>query len=194
MSGEPHFTLENSKLPARSVKITIPPALPVAPARVQPSRVNKANRMAEIMASIESDDDSAIPRPRLRKRRVIESDAEDMFNVPKDIERNPMAPVAKKRKRLHENPPHGSTTSTTHPPLLSLQPVLPVRIPPPGFQNPERPVSKARPGPQFQPPAPAPQPPQSQHQTDQLPDVSMRDENEDDEGSFLLLMNSFTQA
>ena len=66
----------------------------MAPARVQPSRINRSNRMADILANIEDDDDSRAAVPRRRKRQIIESDPEDTFKVPDEIERNPMAPMA----------------------------------------------------------------------------------------------------
>jgi hypothetical protein len=100
--------------PHPSAKITIPSAstlhvkakqalAPVAiPSRVQPGHANKAGRMTAILASIEEDNDSTTAVPRRRKRPTIESDPEDMFYVPKDVEQNPMAPVKKKCKQQAE--------------------------------------------------------------------------------------------
>lgn len=97
----------------------------LAPARVQPSRLNRSNRMAEIMASIEDDDDSRTAVPRRKKRQIVESEAEDMNDVPEEIEHNPMAPSKKKRRQLDvENPP------CSIPPLLPLQPTSPAQVPP----------------------------------------------------------------
>jgi hypothetical protein len=97
---------------------------PVAiPSRVQPGRANKAGRMTDILASIEEDDDSTTAVPRRRKQPTIESDPEDMFDVPKDVEQNPMAPVKKKRKQQAEHPPN-------IPPALSLQLPPPNQVPP----------------------------------------------------------------
>lgn len=102
----------------------------MAPARVQPSRINRSNRMADILANIEDDDDSRAAVPRRRKRQIIESDPEDTFKVPDEIERNPMAPMApvkKKSRRLNvENPqpPRGI------PSLLPLQTTSPAQVPP----------------------------------------------------------------
>jgi hypothetical protein len=121
--------------PRSSVKIIIPSAstlhvkakqapAPVAiPSRVQPGRANKAGRMTTILASIEEDDDSMTAVPSRRKRPIIESDPEDMFDVPEDVEQNPMAPVKKKRKQQAEHP-------SNIPPALSLQLPPPNQLPP----------------------------------------------------------------
>jgi hypothetical protein len=125
--------------PRPSAKITIPSAstlhvkakqalAPVAiPSRVQPGHANKAGRMTAILASIEEDDDSTTAVPRRRKRPTIESDPEDMFDVPKDVEQNPMAPVKKKRKQQAEHPPNiPPALSLQLPPLNQVPPKLPL--------------------------------------------------------------------
>ena len=124
----------------------------MAPARVQPSRINRSNRMADILANIEDDDDSRTAVPRRRKRQIVESDPEDTIEVPDEIELNPMAPIApkkKKRRQLIENPqpPHGI------PSLLSLHTTSPAQIPP-NFR--EKPKShRETQAQQSQPPAPS---------------------------------------
>ena len=133
-------------------KITIPPfdvlqsrqvqqALAPAPSRVQPSRTNRGTRMADIMASIEGDDDSRIIVPRRKKRPMVESDPEDVFDVPEEIKSNPMAPATKRHKRREDEPPRGI------PPLLPLRPTPPTQVPPNFQPKPKpkpRPVSKFR--------------------------------------------------
>jgi hypothetical protein len=105
----------------------------LVPARVQPSRTNRGGRMADIMANIEEDDDSRAVVPRRKKRQIVKSDPEDAFDVPKEIECNPMAPVTKKRRQLDvEKPP------CTLPPLLPLQPTAPTQVPPSSQPNPKR--------------------------------------------------------
>jgi hypothetical protein len=130
---------------SHAIKKTIPPTgvlqschveqvLPLA-RRVQPSRVNRSNRMAEIMVNIEDNDDSrtAVPQARRKKRQIIESDSEDALDVPEEIGRNPMAPVKKKRKQLNvEDPPR---TSIPH--LLPLQTTSPAQVPPKFRANPK---------------------------------------------------------
>jgi hypothetical protein len=145
--------------PSGVFRITVPPKAlpqphqlehkqPLGPARVQPSRINKGNRMADIMANLEEDDDWTNIAPR-RKRRVVESDTEDMFNIPNKVEPNPMAPAKKKRCKNLEagNPVHPT------PPILPLQPPLPAQDPPTLRSNPKSPsaVSFAYPS-QHQPP------------------------------------------
>lgn len=103
------------------------------PSRVQPSRINRSNRMADIMANIEDDDDSRTAVPRRKKRSIIESDPDDMFTVPEEIESNAMAPapVKKKRRQINVvNPKHNI------PPLLPLQLASPAQIPPNFQPNP----------------------------------------------------------
>ncbi len=85
--------------------------------------------MADIMANISKDDESAIPARRRRKRQLVESDPEDMFNVPHGIKRNPMAPPPKKSKPLEEN------LTRSIPSVLPLQPALPAQVPPKFAQN-----------------------------------------------------------
>lgn len=133
-------------------KITIPPfdvlqsrqvqqVLAPAPSRVQPSRTNRGTRMADIMASIEGDDDSRIIVPRRKKRPMVESDPEDMFDAPEEIKCNPMAPATKRRKQREVEPPRSI------PPLLPLQPTTPTQVPPNYQSKPKpkpRPVSKFR--------------------------------------------------
>jgi hypothetical protein len=141
--------LKDLSLPSHAIKITIPPSNTsesrqakqvLAPTRVQPSRANRGNRMAGIIADIEEDDDSRTIMPRQKKRPIVESDPEDGFDVPKEIECNPMAPATKKRRPLDvENPPRSI------PPLLSLQPTTPTQFSPSLQLKPKpRPVSKFR--------------------------------------------------
>ena len=91
------------------------------PSRVQPSRTNKASKMAEVLASIEEDDDGTTRVPGRRKRRV-EDGPEELSTVPEGVECNPMAPT-KRRKKDQVQPSRA-------PPLLSLQPAHPAQIPP----------------------------------------------------------------
>jgi hypothetical protein len=127
--------------PSHAVKITIPPsnrsqtlqAKQMPAARVQPVRAHRSNRLADIMANIEDDDESRTAVPRRKKRPIIESDPDDAFNVPEEIENNPMAPAAKKRKQVNV------------PPRLPLQPTSPAQVPP-KFQT----KSKGRPIPRSQ--------------------------------------------
>ena len=142
--------LENvPSAPSQGVKITIPlshalrPTLPPPPSssqslnvprqqqlsRVQPSRPNKASKMAKVLSSIEEDDDGTTEVPRRRKRR-IEDEPEHLSNIPEDVERNPMA-LVKRRKKNQIQPSQA-------PPLLPLKPAHPVQIPP-------RPDSQSRP-------------------------------------------------
>ena len=129
-----------------------------APTRVQPSRINRSNRLANIMASIEDDDDGRTTLPRRKKRRIIDSEEEeDMFNVPEEIESNQMAPAKKKKRRQHnvENPQCGI------PPLLPLQPISPAQVPP----NFPKPHNASR-SPQLQSTSESlPQPQESQRQS-----------------------------
>jgi hypothetical protein len=105
----------------------------LVPARVQPSRPNRASRMADIMANIEEDDDSRAVVSRRRKRQIVESDPEDVFSVPEEIECNPMAPpVTKKRRQLDVEKPPCTT------PLLPLQPTAPTQVPPNFQPKPKR--------------------------------------------------------
>ena len=149
---------------SHAIKITIPAsAISVlqprqveqslqAPGRVQPSRANKGNRMAGIMASIEEDDDSTTVVPWRRKRQVVESDPEDMFDVPKDIERNATAPLMKKKcKKVDQDPPR-SIIPQPPPSLLPVQPPLPMWVPP-GSLPTQKPTQKPKP----HPPIPSPQ-------------------------------------
>jgi hypothetical protein len=111
--------------PHPSAKITIPSAstlhvkakqalAPVAiPSCVQPDHANKVGRMTTILASIEEDDDSMIAVPSRQKCAIFESDPEDMFDVPKDVEQDPMALVKKKCKQQAKHLPN-------IPPALSL--------------------------------------------------------------------------
>jgi len=57
--------------------------------RVQPSRTTKASKMAEVLASIEEDDDGTTRVPGRRKRRV-EDGPEELSTVPEGVECNPM--------------------------------------------------------------------------------------------------------
>lgn len=104
----------------------------LAPARVQPSRINRSNRLAGIMANIESDDDCrmAVPKTRRKKRQVVESDPEDSFCVPEDIECNPMAPMPVKKKRRQITNVETSLCTGSIPPVLPLQPTPPAQVPP----------------------------------------------------------------
>jgi len=169
----------NASRPSHAIKITIPSSGVLqprqvkqvqapAPSRVQPSRINRSNRLADIMANMEDDDDSRTTAPpsRRRKRQVIESDPEDAFNVPEEIECNPMAPAMKRRRQLTnvENPP------CSIPPPLSLQPTSPAQVPPNFQPNPKpRPAPRSQIHPQQQstsgsPPRPR-QPQESQPQS-----------------------------
>lgn len=93
-----------------------------APSRVQPSRANKANKMAKILDEMEVDDDATTSLPGRRKRR-IEDGPEQFSTTPDDVERNPMAPV-KRRKQ------DASVRPQDVPVQLPLQPALPEQIPP----------------------------------------------------------------
>lgn len=165
-SRSSNFFLENSlkqvgsnRNVSQSFKATIPPpgvSQPrqgkeaLAPARVQPSRINKSNRMADIMANLEDDDDSRSAVPHRKKRQIIETDPEDNFSVPDEIEHNPMAPAKKKRRQLKitvENPP------CVIPSLLPLKPTSPAQVPP-NFQG-KRPKSHKETLPQHQSHPPA---------------------------------------
>jgi hypothetical protein len=124
-------------IPSQAVKITIPPQRnPVQqsrtdkapePSRVQPTRRNKASRMAEILDRMEQDDDGTTSLPERRKKWRLEDDPEDFSTIPADAEQNPMAP-AKMHKRNQEMavPPPAMPIPTP----LPLQPVLPQQVPP----------------------------------------------------------------
>jgi hypothetical protein len=83
--------------------------------------------------NIEEDDDSRAIVPRQKKRQIVKSDPEDAFDVPKEIECNPMAPVTKKHRQLDVKKP-----PCTLPPLLPLQPTAPTQVPPSSQPNPKR--------------------------------------------------------
>ena len=125
----------------------------MAPARVQPSQNNRSNRMADILANIEDNDDSRTAAPQQRKRQIVESDPEDTFKVPDEIEHNPMAPMApakKKRRQLNvENP----QPPCSIPSLLPLQTTSPAQIPPNFLGKPKS--HREMQAQQSQPPAPS---------------------------------------
>ena len=77
--------------------------------------------MAEVLASIEEDDDGTTRVPGRRKRRV-EDDPEQFSTVPEGVECNPMAPTKKRKK--------DQVQTSRAPPLLPLQPAHPAQIPP----------------------------------------------------------------
>lgn len=81
--------------------------------------------MADIMANIEDDDDSRTAVPRRKKRPIVESDPEDMADVPEEVVRNPMAPVKKKRRPRNDEEPQCSV-----PTPIPLQPTSPAQVPP----------------------------------------------------------------
>jgi hypothetical protein len=93
-----------------------------APSRVQPSRANKANKMAQILDEMEADDDATTSLPGRRKRR-IEDEPERFSTVPDDIGRNPMAPVKRRKQNAPAEP-------LDVPSQLQLQPAHPAQIPP----------------------------------------------------------------
>ena len=133
----------NASRPSHAIKITIPPSDALQsrqvkekpPGRVQPSRINRGNRMADIMANIEEDDESRTAVPRRKKRQVVESDPED---VPEKVNCNPMAPLTKKRRQFDVEKPACNIP-------LPLQPNLPAQVPPGFRQNPRpRPVPRTQ--------------------------------------------------
>ena len=88
--------------------------------------------MANIMVNIEEDNDSRAIVSQWKKWQIVESEPEDLFSVPKEIECNPMAPVTKKHRQLDvEKPP------CTIPPLLPLQLTAPTQVPPNFQPNPK---------------------------------------------------------
>jgi hypothetical protein len=82
--------------------------------------------MADIIASIQEDDDSTTAVPHRRKRPMIESEPEDLFDVPSTIQHNPMAPATKKRRQLEDDAKLSRSNSRS----LPLQPLSPNRVPP----------------------------------------------------------------
>jgi hypothetical protein len=135
----------------------------LVPVRVQPSRTNRSNRLAEIMANIEDDDESRTAMPRRKKRHIVESDTEDASCVPEEIECNPMAPASKKQRRQL----NGENPSRSIPPLLPLQPTSPAQVPPDFQPNPKpRLASRSQFHPQLQSTSESqPQPQESQRQS-----------------------------
>ena len=131
---------------SHGIKITIPPkrsdldGQPAVPGPtngrcLQPSRPNKAARMAEVLASLEEDDNGF--RQVQRKRRIIlDSDDERdpvLSSVPEGVARNPMAPPAIKKRKTQAKPPQGPNPKPmigNIPPQLPLQAALPERAPP----------------------------------------------------------------
>jgi hypothetical protein len=167
--------------------------------------------MADIMASIEEDDDSRAFVPRRKKRQIIDSDPEDAFNVPEEITCNPMAPAAKKPRRLDVE-----KSPCSVPPLLPLQPTAPTQVPPNFRPNPVpkarfhlQSTSESRPQPQFRPQQQESRPQSATSKPSRIPDEDdpMQEDHENEEkspqrgrdhegpsGWFLLFSNFSTQT
>jgi hypothetical protein len=102
--------------------------------------------MAQVLASIEEDDDGTTQVPGRRKRQV-EDEPEEFSTIPGGVGHNPMAPTKRRRK---------DQTQPLHTPsLLPLQPAHPEQLPPrPQAHLPQSLTSTIQPlGPQSVPPA-----------------------------------------
>ena len=87
--------------------------------------------MPGIIASIEEDDDgtTAMKTTRHKRRLVVESDPEDLFDVPDGMGPNPLAPSPVKKKQRRQLPLVAKQNDLRVPPL-SLQPPMPAQNPP----------------------------------------------------------------
>jgi len=121
-SSQLKITIRPSSGTGQAQQLSLSTTVNQPPSRVQPSRTNKANKMAKILDEMDVDDDATTCLPGRRKRR-IEDDPEQFSIVPDNVGRNPMAPV----KRRKQDP---SVRPLDIPSQLPLQPVLPEQIPP----------------------------------------------------------------
>jgi hypothetical protein len=130
-----NITSESSAVPTRGVKITIPShafreqqGSQVA-TRVQPSRTNKGNRMADVLTRIEEDDDGTTGLPGRKKRQIEHDEPEDFSTIPEEGRRNPMAPPPTKKSRTQSKRQESEVRPPIIPPI-PLQPSLPNQVPP----------------------------------------------------------------